>query len=592
MLSLLIFLMPAVSSCMEAPVQEEAIPLALQSEYTKEQKQLRKYNLENPEVFLKLLREDLGQEKDLSGYLEQLQIMTSSLLAQHLAMQILDEIAYLKNKFNQTRDQFYMVARKLAKTRVSQFEEEIELVPDNSAQLNEVLAHIDLVKNPKILTEDELKIVFSMILDSSKGEWINNLGKYLILHHDGILIDDLIAEKQSHLADIFTAANKSPIMQSHNPLIAEIRKYLDEALSNLSKYRELLNNPKYQTPQKKEISTVDFFRNNQRIAHLYRLTQKWYAQIYKIVRKELYDSFGKLAKKGVKNIAGYLTPIPENARKEGVFPNKFPEELILFQEASKTVALPSVDKQFEQARIEWEKTQAQAPKIKKKYRRKKTAFPSISVPGIEEEKEEAAPIKIRTGADGSYIVQGGEDDIQITIEDPIHDAVATIFKTKQTPANAAQLKQLPKINYTPWVKIWFNDPEKARIEQGYTDPKNPKFKAGEPNWKPIVLHAFAQLVDEYIGAYGTVGQTPSRSQRGKNDILVTIPGKMEFPDGSEETGVFTYIIDSATGHWYHRMFTPESGKKLIADLFEKGYFSPEMTGYYNVFFPSLPAKKE
>ena len=336
--------------------------------------------------------------------------------------------------------------------------------------------------------------------------------------------------------------------------------------------------------------TVDFSRNNQRIAHLYRLSQKWYAQTYKIVRKELYDSFSKLAKEGVKNIAGYLAPIPERARKEGFLPNKFPEELTLIQEASKIVVVPSFDKQFEQARIAWEKSEAKEPKVKKKYRRR-TAFPSLAVPGTEESIKEAAPAKIRTGIDGSYILEGEEDDVQITIEDPIHNVTATIFKTKQNPANAAQLQQLPKINYTPWVKIWFDDPEKARIEQGYTDPKNPRYKAGEPNWKPIVLHAFPRLVDEYMHAYGTVSKTPSRRERGKEDILVTIPGKMEFPNGNEETGVFAYIIDSVTGDWYHRMFTPESGKNLIADLFAKGYFSPEITGYYDVFFPPLPGKK-
>ena len=70
---------------------------------------------------------------------------------------------------------------------------------------------------------------------------------------------------------------------------------------------------------------------------------------------------------------------------------------------------------------------------------------------------------------------------------------------------------------------------------------------------PVVLHAFPQLVDEYIYKYGSVSQTPSRMVKGKKDIMVTIPGKMEYPDGNEETGVFTYIIDSANGQWFHRM---------------------------------------
>ena len=89
---------------------------------------------------------------------------------------------------------------------------------------------------------------------------------------------------------------------------------------------------------------------------------------------------------------------------------------------------------------------------------------------------------------------------------------------------------------------------------------------------PVVLHAFPQLVDEYIYKYGSVSQTPSRMVKGKNDIMVTIPGKMEYPTGKEETGVFTYIIDSANGQWFHRMFTPSSHKKMAADFMEKRIF--------------------
>ncbi len=69
--------------------------------------------------------------------------------------------------------------------------------------------------------------------------------------------------------------------------------------------------------------------------------------------------------------------------------------------------------------------------------------------------------------------------------------------------------------------------------------------------------------------------------------MITIPGKMEYPDGTEETGVFTYIIDSENGQWYHRMFTPSSHKKMAEDFMQKGFFSPEIKGYYDVYFPPL-----
>ena len=250
----LFFLMHAPSFCMEAPIQEEeTVPVVLQKDYILIKKLFKEYQLETPEVFLKFLRTELGQEKNPIDYLEQLQILASALLAQHLSMQTLDEIAYLKNSFNQIREQFYMLARKLAKARVSQFAETVDLVPDNDTQLNEVLAHINLVKEKdKIFSDEELKTVFSWALDTSKGEWINNLGKYLILMQEGILIDNQIAQRQDRLADIFSAAYNSPILKTKNVFIVEIRNFLYEAILNLNKYRELLQNPKYQTPEKKK----------------------------------------------------------------------------------------------------------------------------------------------------------------------------------------------------------------------------------------------------------------------------------------------------------------------------------------------------
>ena len=60
-------------------------------------------------------------------------------------------------------------------------------------------------------------------------------------------------------------------------------------------------------------------------------------------------------------------------------------------------------------------------------------------------------------------------------------------------------------------------------------------------------------------------------------LSATIPGLMISPDGTQETGVYSYLINPRTGDWFHRMFTPLTGQKLILDLFEKGYFVPEMT---------------
>ena len=113
-------------------------------------------------------------------------------------------------------------------------------------------------------------------------------------------------------------------------------------------------------------------------------------------------------------------------------------------------------------------------------------------------------------------------------------------------------------------------------------------------WKPIALHAFSPLIDEYINQWGHITTIKNRRNPAQEDILITIPGKIIYPPGAqpqEEAGIFAYIIDSKNGQWYHRMFTAGTLSELTKNLFEKGYFAPEMTGYYDVFFPPLSAMK-
>ena len=78
------------------------------------------------------------------------------------------------------------------------------------------------------------------------------------------------------------------------------------------------------------------------------------------------------------------------------------------------------------------------------------------------------------------------------------------------------------------------------ITQGYNDPKNLRYRAGQPAWMPVVLHAFPKLVDEYIYKYGTVSQTPSRMIKGKNDIMVTIPAKLNILMAKKKRSIHLY----------------------------------------------------
>lgn len=326
------------------------------------------------------------------------------------------------------------------------------------------------------------------------------------------------------------------------------------------------------------------------LAQLYRIHQKEYQLLYNIVRQELSTVYREAISAGQKIPPTILLPIPEYFRKQGHIPAKFPDQLETIKNPATYLTHATLDAELEKARVEWNKVHAQKPKIKKKIRRRRqfTLETESAEPGAKKEIEPIEEVrKIKIGPDGSYIAQDAEDDLKIIVENPINDSTATIFKTKNSPENTAKLKSLPKINYTNSVLAWFDNPKQAFIDQGYTDPKNPRYRAGEPDWKPMVLHAFPKLVDDFIWKYGTTSETPSRRVKGKKDIMITIPGQMEYPDGTEETGLFTYLIDSTNGQWFHRMFTPASHKKMATDFMEKGYFAPEIKGYYDVYFPPL-----
>ena len=223
------------------------------------------------------------------------------------------------------------------------------------------------------------------------------------------------------------------------------------------------------------------------------------------------------------------------------------------------IILPSLDKEIEQAHIGWQKAHPIELEVKK--------------PKKERKKKAKEPKEVTT-------------DKNITIHNEKNKTIETIFKASQP----FQIKNLPPINYTNWVKQWFEDPNQAIIDQGYTDINSKKYTLPHLYWRPIALHSFSARTDEYLLQWATVTKIPNRKNPNREDWLVTLPGMIEYSNGDKETGVFAYLIDTSNGQWYHRMFEPQTGKKLITDLFKKGYFSPEMEGYYDIFFPPLGKK--
>lgn len=582
---------------MDAPLGEtETVPVKLHDLHNKEQRKFKKYDLEHPEKFLVIMREQFNYNGDKETYLKRVQTLASALLAQHYLAQYLGEVAYFTHYHSKLRNEYYQLLHRLHVKSADRDKDMAMLNPETAEQLNILLAHPETARGgDRIFSQEELAVIFSWIFDIEKGTWLNNFGLLQKNVHENTLAYNKLMELRNKLENIVSPVPGTPF-ENPEQLIKDNIPYVSRLFSSYETLQASEANASSEEMRNKAI--FEYEQNNAQLAQLYRIMQPFYQKLYIIVRKELYEAFNKALQAKVKNITPlFVLPIPEQLRKTNAIPAKFPEELPTIANPSTYLTLPSLNTDLENARIEFEKAKTTQPPKKKRWHRPKGKF-SLELPeGQSAIEPTVAPVsvepkKIREASDKSFIVEDGEDDLQIIIEDPAHDSTVTIFKTKSSPANSTKLKSLPKVNYTHSVNEWFRNPKKARVEQGYTDPKNPRYRAGEPEWKPIILHAFPQLVDEYIYKYGSVSQTPSRMVKGKNDIMVTIPGKMEYPDDKQETGVFTYIIDPTNGQWFHRMFTPSSHKKMAGDFMEKGYFAPEVKGYYDVYFPPLAPKEK
>lgn len=184
--------------------------------------------------------------------------------------------------------------------------------------------------------------------------------------------------------------------------------------------------------------------------------------------------------------------------------------------------------------------------------------------------------KKRYFADKSYI--DSEDETSYTIIDPKNKVRIVLYKTDLLHKPTVQLaEQKP---YTQAINEWFANPQAMLENQGYLDPSNPKFKFRN-NAK--FAHSFALAVDNFINQLGKQTTTHSRIVPNKMDILITIPGVIYY-DSKSEPGLFTYIIDSQNGQWYHRLFVARTGQQLLTEYLQKGF--------YEIEFPPLSTDYE
>lgn len=559
-----------------APLAPE-IPIELQLKYAQERDRFRSYDLNNPEnKFLALLYTQLGKD-NTDKYLRNLNVFLNLLLAQHFLLQKAAEINYLTQEKERLKDKERDLLLKMgAQSDPSNPNMSTFTVPDTNA-LNEVLTYKDLViKSKGVLTPDELQVVFNWEFDERFDPWIKVLSQNRLLLN---LMTPLLNQRNDELYNFDAQLNAILFhLKSNLEKLPQLIQKNTPAIPALYNAYQIVKKRFKRFEQKEEKSKTildsladDYLNAISATGYLYQYTHEWYEQLYKIVRAELKTTISSLIKAEPTKIKEFTKYMSNEFTK--VLPDKvLPITLPPFKNPQETVILPSLEKERAAAKKVWDEQQ----RIKEEERRRNN--------------------KIKQSADGSsYILEYQDTPSSITIHNSKNNTQEIIFKHGRPYEIVKSGKKVFPINYTDWVKQWFSDPQQAIATQGYTDRTSKKFTLEQDRWKPTILHAFSSLVDDYLKEWGKVTTIKNRRNPGQEDILITIPGKIIYPAGSkpqEEAGAFAYIIDSVNGQWYHRMFTTGSLSELSKSLFEKGYFAPEMTGYYDVFFPALPSRKK
>lgn len=592
-------------SCGPQTIEQEIDP-SIASKFAQEENKFKKYDLDHPEKFLEKLRRALNKDNDPLMYLANLNRFASFLLLQDLTIKQIVKKAYIRAKFVN----FYKESNDTLKTiSVGECEDVFYFSPPSETDLTEVLTHSELLKESLPNTQKIREMIFAFILDPSKSKWINEFGKNRKVNLQMWLISPLLTKEIQKNHDFYNAISWDELLKKKGEKIALVDENIDAFLRwytnvdlralQLQTGKQLKISEGAKTSERLKAQ----YAEEKKIVDLYFKVQPWYQKLYRVVRRELDAVLKSLKEKDVKeyvNALKYLKPSTalENQK---VLPSILPESLDTIIRPSDDVLgqiaqeLQLIEKELEQAKIEWgAKSVARAVEPQEKIGERQKAKPKIyrrrkpaGTLGIQEEEtvEEATEQrKLKEAIDGSFIAEGDETDKLITIHNPKNNTEEIIYKTDK-PYNIKE--SLPAINYTKSIQMWFDEPDKARELQGYNDPKNKRYRAGEPAWKPVVLHAFSRLIDDYILQWGTKIEVPSRLEEGRKDWLISIPGAIVYPDGTKETGVYAYLIDSNNKQWYHRMFEPQSAKKLVADFAANGYFSPEMKGYYDAYFPVL-----
>lgn len=283
----------------------------------------------------------------------------------------------------------------------------------------------------------------------------------------------------------------------------------------------------------------EFHRESRKIGTLYNLLRPYYQLFYENILKEIHETL----RKNNLNLPKEIKDLPASFLSHETFPPR--EKIFPFDEFINLIKEINV---------------------------KNVKIISPIVPKITK----------KSSIDESYILEGDEDASHAIINNKKNNTVEEILKSnnQNKPANQP-------LKYTQNIIDWLSNPVQALKIQGYQTPGHKNFTAEHLQKIMIERHSFSRLIDDYINEAGIQGSTPNRRNSNQKDILISIPGKITYSDKTQETGYFSYIIDSKTKECYHRIFDPSNSKKMAKQLLDNGVLTPENPTVYDVMFPSL-----
>lgn len=183
--------------------------------------------------------------------------------------------------------------------------------------------------------------------------------------------------------------------------------------------------------------------------------------------------------------------------------------------------------------------------------------------------------------DGSYT--SSIRDNEIVIEYPERSMTITLYaiNTKKYPVDV----DLANLSCTQNVIDWKENPLEALKKQGYTDPNHSYYQPLLDQQKHIIaIHTLPDEIKKHIKKFAQQTFCTSRKNTKQQDIQITFCGELKYPNGTKDTGLFIYLINSETNKIYHQMFTESSYEKTFKIFMQQGHFN---NAFEQVFFPNL-----